>query len=179
MVMSQSDKVTLTKYPALPSLCRVCNFSADGNREFVDFQLSFDVDGAINICEFCMVNIVEALGFVSPEKNDLNKETISTLTAQVNELSENNERLNATLDALIGLRPDLVSDSVLPDEVASEQSDSDTGQLELAFEGDSDSTESGEGRESETGSGNDESESERGSENVSESTSKSKSSRKT
>lgn len=179
MVMSQSDKVTLTKYPALPSLCRVCNFSADGNRDFVDFQLSFDVDGAINICEFCMVNIVEALGFVSPEKADLDQETISTLTTQVNELSENNARLSATLDSILGLRPSVVSNSVLSDEGTSEQSDGDSGQLELAFEGDSDSAEQSEAGESGSGSGNDEPESERGSENVPESSVKSKTSRKT
>lgn len=169
-MLSQSDKVTITQYPALPSLCRVCNFSADGNREFVDFQLSFDIDGAINICTFCMVNIVQALGFIDPSEAQGLMDRISTLLETNKELAENNARLNTTLDSILGVRPDLVRDRLLSDEVADQQSDDSLGQLTLAFEGDSDSIESESAGESDSSSGNDESESERGPEDVSKST---------
>ena len=170
-MLSQSDKVTITQYPALPSLCRVCNFSADGKREFIDFQLSFDIDGAINICTSCMVNIVQALGFIEPSEGDRLKAQVESLTDINRELTENNARLNTTIDAILGIRPGLVRNRLLSDAESDQQSDDSIGQLQLAFEGNTDSTESVETGESDSGSGNDESEPERGPKNVSKSAS--------
>lgn len=140
MALTESDKVVLTKYPIAPSKCVVCLRSANGELNFIDFQMSLDIYGSVNICTECIAPVAQLLGYV--EKNLLNDadKQISNLVEMNRELAENNAKLNATLDSLLNLRPGIVPGDLSSDESPSEGSESDDSQfeLELAVEGDDD-----------------------------------------
>ncbi len=73
-----SDKMFVTKAPALPSKCAVCYTQAKGQQDFIDFGASIDYYGAILICELCIVNAAKLVGFVS-EADSLKAESDSTV----------------------------------------------------------------------------------------------------
>jgi regulator of replication initiation timing len=145
-VLTESDKVTVTKYPPLPSKCRVCLRDSNGQVEFVDFQLSFDYEGAVNICIDCMRNIAQVLGFIDQSEGDSLKAQVQSLVEINRELAENNDRLNTSLDLLLSLRPSLADRRVDANATAEHDSGTDAEQLTIPFEGDTDSTESSKAR---------------------------------
>lgn len=130
--MGPSDKVQLTKYPIAPSTCVVCLRSADGELNFIDFQMSLDVYGSVNICVECLAPIAQLLGFVEKNFLDDADEQIRNLVDMNRKLTEDNGKLRSTLDSLFDLRPDLIDRSVDVDEAASDASE--TNDLALDFE---------------------------------------------
>lgn len=133
-MLTESDKVVLTKYPIAPSKCVVCLRSSNGELNFIDFQMSLDIYGSVNICVDCLAPIAQLLGFV--EKGLLNDadDQIRNLVESNRKLVADNERLNATLDTLLYLRPDLKQRDLPVNESPSESSESDDRQLELELE---------------------------------------------
>ena len=127
MPLTESDKVVLTKYPIAPSKCVVCLRSSNGELNFIDFQMSLDIYGSVNICVDCMAPIAQLLGFVEKNFLDDADEQIRNLVESNRKLIAENERLNATIDSLVNLRPDL-KQRYLP---ADEGSDQDSKQLKL------------------------------------------------
>jgi hypothetical protein len=107
MSLTESDKVVLTKYPIAPSKCVVCLRSSNGELNFIDFQMSLDIYGSVNICVDCVISVAPLLGLVAGDLLVGADEQIRSLVEINRELVENNERLNATLDSLLNLRPDL------------------------------------------------------------------------
>lgn len=110
MTLSQSDKITLTKYPPLPSQCRVCFRSANGELEFVDFQCSVDYEGAINICTDCWISAASLFGYVSPVAQEETVEQLRVVHTQYEELKKEHERTQHALDSLLSVRPSLKPD---------------------------------------------------------------------
>src|SRR5688572_4683579 len=106
-MLTEADKVTFTKYPIAPHRCVICLRSANGEINFIDFQMNLDIYGSVNICTECLVPVAQMMGFV--EKNFLHEaeEHISNLVDTNRELTIRNAELNTTLDSLISLRPDL------------------------------------------------------------------------
>lgn len=102
-----SDKITITQYPPLPSLCCICNFSADGKRRFLDFQMSVDIYGAVAICEECIAPVAKLFGYVKADKLELSEITLEAALQNVEGFRRENEHLNITLDSIFNLRPDL------------------------------------------------------------------------
>lgn len=98
---SPSDRITTTEYPALPSLCRICNRGPNGRLKFIDFELSFDYDGAINFCEDCMLNIAQTLGFLSHEEAERLGVETNALKVELDLVRRNNEQLQSTLDSIL------------------------------------------------------------------------------
>ncbi|HEY9658388.1 MAG TPA: hypothetical protein V6C65_08045 [Allocoleopsis sp.] len=131
--METSDKAVLTKYPALPSTCVICLRSSNGELDFVDFQMSLDIYGSVNICIDCVASVAKGLlNYVSAEEvEDLNAQ-IRNLVDMNRELAENNERLNTTMDSLLDLRPDIV-ERRLPSDAST---DKDAEQFSLNFDSD-------------------------------------------
>lgn len=137
MTLSQSDKVVLTKYPVAPSKCVVCLRSSNGQLNFIDFQMSLDIYGSVNICVDCLRSVAPLLGLVAGELLEGADEQIRNLVESNRKLIADNERLNTTIDSLVGLRPNLVERNLPADESTSESVESDDQQpaLELEFEG--------------------------------------------
>lgn len=107
MPLTESDKAVLTKYPIAPSKCVVCLRSSNGELNFIDFQMSLDIYGSVNICVDCMAPIAQLLGFVEKNFLDDADEQIRNLVESNRKLIAENERLNATLDSILNLRPDV------------------------------------------------------------------------
>lgn len=68
----QDEEVTTSPYTAkfqlvtetvLPHKCVACGANATGRDEFIDFNLSFDYEGAIYLCANCGKQIARLLGF--------------------------------------------------------------------------------------------------------------------
>lgn len=106
--MGPSDRVVLTQQPALPSRCAVCLRSADGKLQFVDFGLSFDIDGAVNICTDCVVNIGEVCGLVPVAQVDEAVRECSDALQIVERLQEENGTLRESLDIVSRFSVNLV-----------------------------------------------------------------------
>lgn len=134
MSLTQSDKTTLTKYPPLPSKCVICLRDSNGELDFIDFQMSVDIYGAVVICAECFYPVAELLGFVHEKDLEAINEQVAHLIEINRELNENNGKLNATLDSLVSLRPDLVSSNLSTDEGSGEDDGDDDFQLELPVE---------------------------------------------
>ncbi len=140
MPLTESDRITITRQPPLPSRCCICNFSADGTRRFLDFEMSLDIYGAVVICEACVAPVAQLFGYVlSTELNSANV-VIDILENKIAELQDNNERLNATLDSILHLRPDLGSSGISSAEVSDSVTVSDDFEfgIELDSEGSDD-----------------------------------------
>lgn len=63
-----SSKFKLTKEPALPSKCIACGKDAQGNENFLDFDMSLDYYGAVLFCESCCGEVSRLIGFVSEDQ---------------------------------------------------------------------------------------------------------------
>lgn len=123
MALTQSDKVTLTKTPPLPSTCCICNFSADGTRNFVDFQMSLDFHGAIVICEACFPPVASLFGYIhESELSDIQAQLRNVHSAFEN-VQEENGRLQTALDSILSVRPGLAVDNPFINVLASANSD--------------------------------------------------------
>lgn len=127
MSLTESDKVVLTKYPIAPSKCVVCLRSSNGQLDFIDFQMSLDIYGSVNICVDCLRSVAPLIGLVAGELLAGADDQIRNLVESNRELYENNAKLNATIDSLLSVRPNLKQRD-LP---ADEESDQDSKQLKL------------------------------------------------
>src|SRR3982751_1832507 len=107
--MGPSDKVTITLQPPLPSLCCICNFSADGKRRFLDFQMSVDIYGAVVICEECIAPVATLFGFVPIDRLETSETYLLASQISLEGYKKQNEQLNTTLDSIFSLRPDFAS----------------------------------------------------------------------
>lgn len=133
-MLTESDKVVLTKYPIAPSKCVVCLRSANGELNFIDFQMSLDIYGSVNICVDCLAPIAQLLGFV--EKGLLNDadDQIRNLVESNRKLVAENEQLHAIIASLSVVRPDLKLRDLPVDESPSESVESDDQQPTLDLE---------------------------------------------
>lgn len=100
-------KVALVKYPALPSTCLVCNGSADGKKDFVDWGMNVDWYGALVICEFCIVECLETVGAASKQRHERILRALAEVRAQNAELSAELEKYRNVVVSLDIARPDL------------------------------------------------------------------------
>ena len=156
--MDASDKITVITYPGVPNKCAICNRGSDGERKFVDFQLSVDYYGAIVICLDCFFPVAQVLGYHSEQDYEEVTQQLRNVHDFAQKVKEENELLNASLNSLFAVRPNLKPDYPMADE----NTDQDSGENEYLFEFD-DSTEGIDDRETS------ESATERGSENFSQS----------
>lgn len=135
--------LSITDSPALPAKCISCNNDHAILRvPFVDFGMSMDYYGALNICKWCAFEAARLL--------DYRVEDILLRDTAVAELQEKNEALLAELekyrgvvDSLSSLRPGLADWSkpdTPDDEILNEKSE----QSEFSFDG-SDSERGSEG----------------------------------
>lgn len=135
MTLSQSDKVVLTKYPIAPSVCVVCLRSSNGELEFIDFQMSLDIYGSVNICVDCVATVAKGLlGWVGPQDIDALTQQVSNLVEMNRELKKENEQYRTTLDSLFNLRPDIKQRNLSTDESTSSDFKSNNINLELELD---------------------------------------------
>lgn len=134
MTTTQSDKVVTTKYPIAPSTCVVCLRSANGELEFIDFQMNLDIYGSVNICFDCMAPVADLLGYVKKKALEDADMQIRNLVEMNRELVENNERLNATLDSILKLRPDVVTSDLSTNAEPSKTSALDRDQFTIELD---------------------------------------------
>ena len=98
-------KIQFVSQPALPAKCVCCGNHWKGKGEFmIDFQVSMDDYGALLFCENCAR---ELAGLVGIEAIESRNEQIKNLQVRVQEVQEENVRLNTTLDSLFSIRPSL------------------------------------------------------------------------
>lgn len=65
MTVSAQSRIKVLDNPNLaPGTCIVCGSAGDGERKFIDFGKQVDWIGAIYFCTFCVVEIVEAGGYI-------------------------------------------------------------------------------------------------------------------
>lgn len=102
-------KIQFVSQPALPAKCVCCGNHWKGTGEFmIDFQVSMDDYGALLFCENCAR---ELAGLVSIEAIESRNEQIKNLQVRVQEVQEENVRLNDALDSIFSVRPNLRDDS--------------------------------------------------------------------
>lgn len=129
-----SDKITITLTPPLPSLCCICNFSADGKRKFLDFQMSLDIYGAVTICEFCVIPVAHLFGFVTKDSLEVTKLYLEAANQTLVGLKKENEQLNTTLDSIFSLRPDFASRDTRNELLAHKHTEETIGQTATGLE---------------------------------------------
>lgn len=135
MPLTESDKVVLTKYPIAPSTCVVCLRSSNGELEFIDFQMSLDIYGSVNICVDCIATVAKGLlGWVGPKDIDALTDQISNLVEMNRELKTENDKFRTTLDSLFDLRPDLKQRDLPVDEGSDSDSKPDSLDIELELD---------------------------------------------
>lgn len=132
--MGPSDKITITLQPPLPSLCCICNFSADGKRRFLDFQMSIDIYGAVVICEECIAPVATLFGFVPIDRLETAETYLAAASINLQGYRKQNEQLNLTLDSIFNLRPDFASSDTRNELLAHKNLTENTGQSEPGFE---------------------------------------------
>lgn len=132
-----SSKYVVTKYPPLPSKCIGCGFSANGERDFIDFMASEDFYGAIVLCKYCYIEGA-ALFDLGPVAEREARENV--LLDEIVELRESNERLNHAIDSIRSVRPDFLPPVDLDESAGSETAEVDSGAGEEAESGTSEST---------------------------------------
>jgi hypothetical protein len=135
MPLTESDKITLTRYPVAPCKCPICHRGSDGALEFIDFQLSFDFDGAVTPCVDCWKTAAELIGYVSEDKIQPLLDQLKAAQTQLESVSNERDQLQSTLDSLFAVRPNLKSDNSGSDVGEAEGSEKDPGQPELDFNG--------------------------------------------
>jgi hypothetical protein len=134
MSLTESDKVVLTKYPIAPSKCVVCLRSSNGELNFIDFQMSLDIYGSVNICVDCLAPVAQLLGFVNGKLLEEANQQIANLVEMNRELTENNARLNTTMDSILALRPNVVDRDLPSDEESDSVTTTDSFQLDLGID---------------------------------------------
>lgn len=134
MTTTQSDKAIITKYPISPSKCVICLRSSNGVLDFVDFQMNLDIYGSVNICADCIAPVADLLGYVSLEVVRGIMEQNNNLVDTNRELVAKNEQLNATLDSILKLRPDVQSSDLSTDEKPSKSATSDSDQFTIELD---------------------------------------------
>lgn len=131
MALTESDKAVLTKYPVAPSKCVICLRSSNGQLEFIDFEMSLDIYGSVNICVDCLRSVAPLIGLVAGELIEGADEQVRNLVDINRELKIENDKLRATLDSLFDLRPDLKQRDLSVDEGSDSSPESDEQQLTL------------------------------------------------
>lgn len=98
------EKFVLVTATQLPHKCVACGLPATGREEFIDFQTSFDWEGALYLCINCGQQIARVLGFISPEEGEkLVEDTegpVAGLLLELQEEREKNANLSLELDSL-------------------------------------------------------------------------------
>jgi len=131
MALSESDRITITKYPPLPSSCAICLFSADGQRGFLDFQMSLDYYGAVVICEECVAPVAQLFGYVPESELEEIGIDLAATKLDLERTRERHAELERTLDSLFAFRPSLIGNDSVADEKPVESATEDPGQPEL------------------------------------------------
>lgn len=97
-----TDRVALVTSPALPARCVICNFSANGRRRFLDFNVSIDYYGAILICEDCLLENANLLdGPVAAAKRQ-----VEEMQEKLEEVTNELDRYKFVVSSLSFVRPD-------------------------------------------------------------------------
>lgn len=124
-----TSKIQVVLNPPLPGTCVICNKSANGQVRFLDFNFNLDWYGAVLICESCAKEVVEIV-----ESDTIRQQTaeIAALKAELQEVRENNDRLNGSIDSLLSVRPNLVSSNDTAEQGVSEDTDEGTGSSAFA-----------------------------------------------
>lgn len=102
-----TSRVAKVTYPALPSSCVICNKSANGEFEFVDWGVNVDYYGALTICQYCVINVLELFDYVSKERHDRILEEVARLRKLNTLLTEELEKYHNVVVSLDSVRPDL------------------------------------------------------------------------
>lgn len=89
----------------------------------IDFQVSHDDYGALLFCEDCAKELASLVGIEAIEQRNLQ---IKNLTERIQEVQEQNVRLNSTIDSILAVRPGIRGGSDTASE--SDEQDSDEGE---------------------------------------------------
>jgi len=120
---------------ALPGCCFKCRAGSNNREFFIDFEFSFDMHGAVYICNECLAEMAHAAGYITPDE-------ARKYTFEVNFLREENSELTTKIfgleQAIDGLRIAGRSIGIDPDAHASVppsdyDSQSREGQKQLEF----------------------------------------------
>jgi hypothetical protein len=99
-----SDRVQVLDYPyALPSKCVVCGSGPEAGRKFVDFGMQIDPYGAVYFCSACVVNMANAMGFVTPERYTESQDALFDAIAENTTLEAENREFRRVFSTLSGL----------------------------------------------------------------------------
>lgn len=82
----------------LPHKCIACGSEADGAKEFMDFGVSIDYEGAVYLCLNCCKQIANTIGFTAPFERD---HALLELTRCQDELAEVRKRVQSYSDLLV------------------------------------------------------------------------------
>ena len=97
-----SQRVQVVPFPqALPGKCALCGAADHDNRNYVDFGLQVDFYGSVLLCGFCIKDIAEALGYLSPDDAEHNIEIMNDHIRENIRLTSENEGLKNALRVLL------------------------------------------------------------------------------
>jgi hypothetical protein len=108
------DKVQVLPGPVMqPAKCILCGAPGDG-RPFIDIGCYLDWYGAVYFCGYCIVEISNKLGYVSPDQAEVVQRNLSAALSENHILAEQDEHLrsivNNLLDFTISERNNFVHD---------------------------------------------------------------------
>lgn len=138
-----SSKVQILNAPILaPGVCMLCGSSRNDDRDYIDIGKDIQFVGVIYFCTFCMSEIANALGFLSPDQTKSLENELESARQRILEFEIKDRVLNDAINALRATG--LFSDSNSPvagsisstaDEQESTSRPQDYVQRELDFDG--------------------------------------------
>lgn len=101
MITSQSRVQIVNAPVAAPGVCILCGSASDENRKFIDFGKQLDWYGAVYLCTLCMLDVAEAIGYISKLHFDSLNLAHKKLQAEYAQLEAKYKTVKDALGALL------------------------------------------------------------------------------
>ena len=134
MTNPDQAKFQIVTSTLLPHKCLACEGKADGTKQFVDFGVSIDYEGAMYICVSCAEEIARTVSYIPPYERD---EAILENDRLRSDLIESEERVRSLTDTFVSFNMSI------PDDRRSGDSDVELFKVDEAGKPDFEAAESG------------------------------------
>lgn len=112
--MAASDKIQILSAPIqLPGVCGICGTSRTDDRSYIDIGLWFEMYGQFYFCTYCMTQMVNRLGGLTPEQAEELHSELNQARQTILEFQETKARVDGAIESLrnTGLFSDPVIDN--------------------------------------------------------------------
>jgi hypothetical protein len=99
--INASDKIQILNAPVqLPGVCGICGTSRTDDRDYIDIGLWFEMYGQFYFCTFCMTQMVNRLGGLTPEQAEELQAELNQARQAILEFQETKARVDGAIESL-------------------------------------------------------------------------------